>query len=289
MLTRRSLIVALLAPLLGLCGAPTARGQNPKGLAEGYLQEIGPTGYTIAPLTDDDVGRALGLVEGYLQEIGAAGYTVAPVTDDYVARTFPGTTFFAVWFRQYPVVVDPMGGLAAANVFYVQGEDVNYLTGPDQLEEFFFEELGPVANPDETADAGRTWLRLSEEFSQDGFYAFGAPKVEVTPTRSGGYVAGQVTVTEGGKGSLRMRMVFDPLGQLLHTEESRQIRPGVRPICQATKLLDADPLVRRMAEQDLLVMGKAAKHYLDFQRTRARPELRQAIDRVWKRIVDEGW
>ena len=67
------------------------------------------------------------------------------------------------------------------------------------------------------------------------------------------------------------------------------MHPGVRPICQATKLLDADPLVRRMAEQDILVMGQSAKEYLDEQRANAKPELKAAIDRIWKRIVDEGW
>jgi hypothetical protein len=53
-------------------------------------------------------------------------------------------------------------------------------------------------------------------------------------------------------------------------------------------LLDADPIVRRMAEQDLLIMGSAAKSYLDEQRAKASPELRRAIDRLWQRIVDEG-
>lgn len=66
------------------------------------------------------------------------------------------------------------------------------------------------------------------------------------------------------------------------------IQKGVRPICQATKLLDPDPVVRGMAEQAILVMGKAAEGYLTEQRTRASPELRQAIDRIWQRILAEG-
>jgi hypothetical protein len=70
--------------------------------------------------------------------------------------------------------------------------------------------------------------------------------------------------------------------------ERRAIHAGVRPICQATKLLDPDPIVRRMAERDILVMGRAAKAYLDEQRARATPALRQAIDRMWKRIVAES-
>jgi hypothetical protein len=42
-----------------------------------------------------------------------------------------------------------------------------------------------------------------------------------------------------------------------------------------------------MAEQDLLVMGKAAEAYLAEQRTEADPELQRAIDRIWERILAE--
>ena len=41
-------------------------------------------------------------------------------------------------------------------------------------------------------------------------------------------------------------------------------------------------------EQDLLVIGRAAREYLMGQRGKAGPELRREIDRVWQRIVDEG-
>jgi hypothetical protein len=67
---------------------------------------------------------------------------------------------------------------------------------------------------------------------------------------------------------------------LVSTLEKSVLHPGVRPICQATKLLDRDPIVRRMAEQDLLVMGRAAKPSLDQIRATARPKLREAIDRI---------
>ena len=67
--------------------------------------------------------------------------------------------------------------------------------------------------------------------------------------------------------------------------EEAKIRPGPRPICQATKLLDADQIVRRMAEQDLLYMGRAAHEYLMQQRAQAAPDLQQAIDRLWQRIL----
>jgi hypothetical protein len=72
-------------------------------------------------------------------------------------------------------------------------------------------------------------------------------------------VIGGVLVTAGGKGHVRATLDFDSNGDLKDVSEVRRVRPGVRPICQATKLLDPDPLVRRMAEQDILVMGTAAK------------------------------
>ena len=78
------------------------------------------------------------------------------------------------------------------------------------------------------------------------------------------------------------------MGIFVDVQDSSSVRPGVRPICQATKLLDRDPIVRRMAEQDILVMGRMAKPYLDLIRAKSRPKLKQAIDRVWQRIVDEG-
>jgi hypothetical protein len=43
-------------------------------------------------------------------------------------------------------------------------------------------------------------------------------------------------------------LTFDGGGKLARVAEGGKLRPGPRPICQATKLLDPDPLVRRMAE-----------------------------------------
>jgi hypothetical protein len=84
-------------------------------------------------------------------------------------------------------------------------------------------------------------------------------------------------------------LTFTGAGKLAGIEEANTVKAGVRPICQASKLLDPDPVVRRMAEKDILVMGRAAKEYLEEQRAKASPELKRAIDRIWQRIVEEGW
>ena len=230
------------------------------------------------------------LVQEFLEDIGATGFTITAITADFIDDSFPDTGFFEVRFRQYPVAVEPPKGLSYSNLFVVQNGQVFPLVSPDDLEEFFLDDLPAVQDDDGAADAGLAWLRLSEAFSQDGFYTFADPQVKVAPTDDGGlFVAGSVTVTAGGKGSISVKLLFDADGVLYSVSEKRDVHPGVRPICQATKLLDADPLVRRMAEQDILVMGRSAKGYLDEQRAKAKPELKEAIDRIWKRIVDEGW
>ena len=91
----------------------------------------------------------------------------------------------------------------------------------------------------------------------------------------------------GGNGEITAKLTFDPNGKFQSAEEKVNLKPGPRPICQATKLLDGDAIVRRMAERDLLIMGRAAKPYLDEQRAKASPELQRAIDAIWRQIQDE--
>lgn len=96
-----------------------------------------------------------------------------------------------------------------------------------------------------------------------------------------------VNPRSGNTGEIAAALTFDPAGTLVSVSETATVKRGIRPICQATRLLDPDPVVRRMAEQDLLVMGKAAEAYLAEQRTEADPELQRAIDRIWERILAE--
>jgi hypothetical protein len=97
----------------------------------------------------------------------------------------------------------------------------------------------------------------------------------------------EVVAKAGNEGFLAAELLFDPKGQLVQVREDVQLKPGIRPICQATKLLDPDPIVRRMAERDLLILGRLAKPYLDEQRQQADPALRRAIDQLWQRIERE--
>jgi ubiquinone/menaquinone biosynthesis C-methylase UbiE len=217
---------------------------------------------------------------------------LVPLADETVARTLPDYQFFVVRFRQYPVPQLSPAPLKIQNLFAVdkQGK-VQHLTDPQGLQAFFRTALGPVRDEAAAKDGAGAWLRLREEFTQDGFFKFAIPPEALKAARSGGpwKASGKLIVTQGGRGELQADLSFTEAGKLDRLVETNTIKPGVRPICQATKLLDPDPLVRRMAEQDLLVMGRAAREYLEQQRAQATPALRQAIDRLWRRIVNEGW
>jgi hypothetical protein len=230
------------------------------------------------------------LVEDFLKSHGANSAAVRPIVDDYVGRAFPHFSFFGVIFRQYPVAMlcPQTQDLKCSNVFFVKNGQVDFVSTIEDLKFFFATELQPAPSKEAATDAASTWLRFSEELKQDLFYTFSAPEISYMPREDTISVRGHAAVTAGGQGHIEMLMTLGSAGGLINIYEKFALQPGVRPICQATKLLDGDPIVRRMAEQDLLVMGRTAKPYLDQVRGTARPELQDAIDRIWKRILREG-
>lgn len=241
----------------------------------------------------DDVARAEKAVNEDLDKLKAAGFTMQQVKDEAVGRAFPKYVFFGVYFRQYPVARLTPEGLNSANLYAV-GPDgkAQLLKDTTQFQAFFVLDKNlPPAKEDEPAkDAARAYVRLAEELHQDGFYKFAlqddSTKIEVV--KDGKTATARAVVMAGGNGEISATLTFDSTGQLKTASEHVNLKEGPRPICQATKLLDADPIVRRMAEKDLLIMGRAARPYLDEQRAKATPELQKAIDHIWQQIIEDS-
>jgi hypothetical protein len=275
--THTTLRAALLGAALLAAGALTAAPGPAPGPAK-------------AKLTADEWAKAEKAVKARLEELKARFHQVTPVKDASLEKALPDYAFFAVLFRQYPIPVGTPAGLKASNVF-AWGRDgkLQVFTDSAQLEKFFKEKLAAATTDDQLKDDARAWLALAQQFRQDGFYKFVLmdKATAVRKTATGKSVSAEVVVMAGGNGQLDARLDFNAAGKLTAVRETSKLRPGPRPICQATKLLDADPLVRRMAEQDLLIMGRYARPYLDEQRAKASPELRRAIDRLWQRIVEQ--
>jgi hypothetical protein len=239
------------------------------------------------PLTKDQIEKAQKAVKDHLEKIKGGYGSVTRIEDKTVDRALPGYAFFAVLYRQFPVGRIPPTGLKSSNVFAVADDaKPKALTDAKNLEKFFKEALPAPANEAGLKDAARAWIRLVQELHQDGFFKFTLQddSTKVTPTKSGKEVKAQAVVMSGGNGMLTVVMRFTDAGALTSLTPTSTVRAGIRPRCQATKLLDTDPIVRAMAEQDILVMGRAAKAYLEEQKAKASPELRKAIDRIWQRI-----
>lgn len=221
-----------------------------------------------------------------------ANASVTVITDEALTKAFPDTSFFAVLFRLYPVAVVPPEPFKSQNVFIVPKDGkMIHLTDTKGLTTYFKDHLQPVKDDNTAKQTTQAWLMVSQWFKQDGFYKFAVAKddLKVAIEKVERRAIGKYTVTQGGRGELTATLTFDDKGKLVSVTEDDTIKPGPRPICQATKLLDSDPIVRRMAEQDILFMGRLCKEYLDEQRAKASPDLQKAIDRIWQRIVDEGW
>jgi len=245
---------------------------------------------TKAP-TAEDIAKAQKVVQQQLEKYKATQGQVTQLKDEDLTKAFSGHIFFGVLFRQYPVARLAPPPLQASNVFGVDRQGEAKLISDTKALEKFFRNAGQGArDADQATAAVRAWLRLSSQLKQDGFYRFSLMEDSTKAEKEkGGFVAsGKMVVMQGGNGSLDAKLTFDADGKLVKLDEESKIRPGPRPICQATKLLDKDAIVRRMAEQDLLIMGRAARPYLEEQRAKASPELRKAIDRLWQRIVEEN-
>jgi hypothetical protein len=225
-----------------------------------------------------------------LEKFKATGFVMQEVKDEPVRRAFPKHVFYGVYFRQYPVARLTPKGMNSSNVYAV-GPDARaqLLKEATELQRFFKTNLAAAKEDIAAKDAARAYVRLLEDLHQDGFYKFALQddSTKVEAANGGTKATARAVVMAGGNGELGAMLAFDQTDRLQMIAETAKLRQGPRPICQATKMLDADPIVRRMAERDLLIMGRAAGPYLDEQRAQASPALRQAIDKIWGQILKE--
>jgi hypothetical protein len=238
--------------------------------------------------TKEEIAAAEKQVREYLAKQKGDAAKATAIQDDVVAKMLPGKILFGVVFPRYPRAVAPPKGISASSVF-VAGDPVKPLNNEEEMFFFVRENLPKIETDDQAKDAARVYMRLFQEFHQDGYYKFKlmADSTKVSTDGDMRLVEVVAVVMDGGNGTLKAKLKFDAEGKLASQSGMTELKPGVRPKCQATKLLDADPDVRLMAERDLLCMGRAARPYLDEQRAKASPELQQAIDRIWRRICDQ--
>ena len=223
-----------------------------------------------------------------------ADLTPVPLDDAATALAFPDFRFHLVAFRIYPVAMMPPAPLSNRQVFAISkdGQKVEYIADVEALKKFFKDHLAAVTGDQDAKTAVAAWLQVGKEFASDGMFQFRIAGDDITTRKLDQELEATgkaVVVTTGGpagnQGAVAATLTFDAKGKLKQIDQVAKVRPGMRPICQSTKLLDPDEIVRRMAEQDLLLMGTAARDYLTAQRAKSSPELQQAIDAIWQKIL----
>ena len=246
------------------------------------------------PATKLQGGEApLEAVKRKLTELKGDGAAVKPI-DPKDTAAVPGFAFVGVYFPQFPVARAAPEPLKQQNLFAVDAAGkVTHLPDVVALEKMFKDKVGPIKDEFKVAN---TFAHLAEVFYQDGFFKFELDKKSVKKTiKTIGkddlpVFVGQVNVVPeaGNKGYFRFEMVLDAKDKIVAITQDNKVVAGIRPRCQATRLLDPDPVIREICERDLLVMGRLAESYLMEQRALAGPKLQREIDRVWRRILDEG-
>jgi hypothetical protein len=239
----------------------------------------------------ETVDKGQAALKEHLDKIKGTNGQILRIEAGPLNELFPKAVFFAVRFRVYPVAVLTPPGMKPSNVFVYDNGKLTHLKDELKLNDYFVEKLPAVMDDAAAKKVAQAWVWLTQEFVQDGFYTFAVPDDSTKVADEGGKkkATAKATVTKGGNGEVHVNLTFTADGKMTGASYGTKLRPGPRPICQATKLLDPDPIVRRMAEQDLLYMGLAAREYLAERRALAGPELRREIDRLWQRIEREGW
>jgi hypothetical protein len=218
---------------------------------------------------------------------GGSPAVVAPISDAAVVRALPDHLIYSVLYRRFPLAQAPAEGLSASNVFAVGSDGtVEPLKDTAALGAFLVKNL-KAGTDDQAKDAARAAVRLIAELYQDGFYTFALQDDSTKVTTADGVrtATARSVVMKGGNGEFTVTVKARADGSIAEVSQSiSDLKPGPRPKCQATLLLHPDPLVRRICEDDLLIMGRAARAYLMEQRAKAAPDLQAEIDRVWRRI-----
>ncbi len=211
-------------------------------------------------------------------------------------ETFPGEVFYVLRFPQWPLPLDPPPPLASNNIFVISATQKKGgaapLTTGEQLKTLMTTSNLRGQSEQDKKRILEAGLLLAQELAQDGMYQFklNGQSLKVSKDGKGSLAQGQIDVIPqgGNSGNLTATARFNENGTLTDFSSRQNLQEGMRPICQSTKLLDPDPIVRKMAEKDLLIMGRRAEEYLMWQKEQVSPELKEAIDKIWARIQAEN-
>jgi hypothetical protein len=129
-------------------------------------------------------GKGEQVLTDFLKQRNVNGGQVVALTATPLSQAFPGHHFFAVRFRQFPVARILPEGMRASNLFAVMEDKVAHLKTGQALEAFFRAHAPAVKEEADATGVVQSWLWLTQEFVQDGFYKFELEKMVSSPRTS---------------------------------------------------------------------------------------------------------
>lgn len=254
---------------------------KPKKVKVSDIAKPGTPAYTIREFEEKTQKEFFQNRQGMLNEL----------KDPELAQTFGAKLNWSLLrYPVWPIAMMINPPLQSNNLFVVDEKNkiVAHLTDMEMLKKFCLLNMHSVKTEQHAKVALFAYLRLQQELAQDGMFQFSIKHDWLKISSTGGRFTASgrsvVAANTGNEGYLESKLVFGADGKLVSAESVNKLQEGMRPICQSTKLLDPDPIVRKMAEQDILLMGRSCKFYLDEMRAQAKPEAQEAIDRIWKQI-----
>jgi hypothetical protein len=204
----------ILSVLLAIALPPFGSGQSNRGVTDRVARE--------------SLGRWLKNLSG------SQGGLITSIDDVSVRQALPANLFYVLQYRQYPVAQALPEPLTYNNLVAVMPDGkVELLPDINSLETLFRSSLAPVKRKAEAATSLRAWLRLTQEFNQDGSFEFSIPDyaVEIRADRNGISASGKdlVVPASGNRGEIKVQLIFDSAGKLTKVIENAQIIPGRRP------------------------------------------------------------
>jgi hypothetical protein len=182
----------------------------------------------------ENLAKAQKAVSDELTKQNINGGRVNPVQDDTVNKMVADFQFVAVVFSPYPVARPTPKGFNQANVYAVSKDGtLKLLTTSDELQKFFASNAAPAKDEKSAKEALSAWLRLTQEFSQDGFFEFAidADSLKVEKVKDGFKATGKNAVVQknGNSGEIEATLTFDSDGKLTKADETRNVKAGARP------------------------------------------------------------
>jgi hypothetical protein len=185
----------------------------------------------------EKLAKAQELVSKELTKQNANAARVVPVQSDAVSEVLADYQFVAVVFSPYPVARPTPKGFKQGNVYAVSKDGtLKLLTDAEELQKFFAANAAKAKDEKTAKEALTAWLRLTQEFSQDGFFDFAvnADSLKVEKDKEGLKATGidAVKPKNGDKGEIKAVLSFDADGKLTKVDETRNVEAGNRPVVQ---------------------------------------------------------